>query len=73
MKQIDPAAVYPLAQLAALREKYTEEQIQLFANTFTGWNEVHDPSDDISSRWAYEWPGQDDGDDDDVEDDEGDV
>lgn len=59
-KQIDPAAVYPAAQLAALRLRYSEEQIQLFANTFTGWEEEEDPFDDISSRWAYEWPGEDD-------------
>lgn len=56
---INPAAVYPPAQLAALRLQYSEEQIQLFAQTFTGWEEEEDPFENISSRWAYEWPGED--------------
>jgi len=50
---INPAAVYPPAQLAALRLQYSEEQIQLFANTFTGWEEEDDAYEDLSSRWAY--------------------
>lgn len=56
--KINPEDVYRPSQLATLRLKYTEDQIQHLAKTFHDWSEEYEPLDDLSSRWAYEWPGE---------------
>lgn len=67
-RTINPEDVYGPAQLAVLRLQYSEEQIRIFANTFAGWEEEEDACEDLSSRWAYEWPGEDED-----EDEEGEL